>query len=614
MMKNELQIAFGNFKRGNYAPAWDGCQKIIRVEPTQPDCLAMLGMMCNKAERYSDAVNYLQKCLLYHPHKHVILTELATSLIYLEQYSEAEENLTKSIAFNADYQKTYIQFGKLYKHTNRKEEAIIILRKLISKNPQSASALNNLGTLLVEDENDDEALACFEKAVEINFNIGIAHKNIGLIALKRGQNEEAEKYLIQALKLLPNDIDLAIELSRLWFSQLKLEKVKRITLRALKNEPENIDLLMLSANADMQLNNFDKAIVSLEKVLQIQPENSDAFYKMARCKTDLCDWGKWDQIRDEFIKRLSDDVKKPVPVACSTYDTHYYNIPDSLQHQLMQKNAVSYNELIPDIKFEFGQRSHPKIRIGYISPDFRQHALGMSVYKYFQHHNRNQFEVYAFAVFMPQNTDRFTETIKSGVDHFYDISKLTATDGAKLIYENEIDILIDFGGYTNHTKPGILALKPAPIQIFMMGQPDTTGSSKYDFFLSDSILIDHVNRKYYTENILYHPHGFVISPLEPSEREFTKEDLGIDEDTFVFCCFCSTYKYEPRMFSTWMKILKTVDNSVLWLLGNGNKTFEKNINSFVESHGVAAKRVIISPFLTIEDHLKRMKICDLFLD
>lgn len=614
MMRNELQIAFENFKRGNYGPAWDGCQKIIRLEPTQPDCLAMLGMMCNKAERYADAVSYLQKCLLYHPHKHVILTELATSLIYLEKYGEAEVNLNKSLAFNVDYQKTYIQFGKLYKQTNRKEEAITILRKLISKNPQSASALNNLGTLLVEDEKDDEALACFEKAVGINPNIGIAHKNIGLIALKRGKNEEFEHHFLHALKLLPNDVDLAIELGRLWFSQSKMEKVKQISIKALEIAPENIELLMLSANANMKLKNFEEALVRLEKVLVLAPDNSDAFYKMARCKTDLCDWAKWDEIREEFIQRLSDDVKKPVPVACSTYDSHYYNIPDSLQHQLMQKNAVSYNELIPAIKFEFDQRSHPKIRIGYISPDFRQHALGMSVYRYFQHHNRDQFEVYAFAVFQFDKPDRFAETIKSGVDHFYDISKLTAIEGAQLIYENEIDILIDFGGYTNFSKPEILALKPAPIQIFMMGQPDTTGSSKYDFFLSDSVLIDDVNRKYYTENILYHPHGFVISPLEPSEREFTKKDLGINEDTFVFCCFCSTYKYEPLMFSTWMKILKAVDNSVLWLLGNGNKTFEKNIYSFVENQGVDTKRVIISPFLTIEDHLKRMEICDLFLD
>ena len=148
----------------------------------------------------------------------------------------------------------------------------------------------------------------------------------------------------------------------------------------------------------------------------------------------------------------------------------------------------------------------------------------------------------------------------------------------------------------------------------MMGQPDTTGSSKYDFFFSDHLLIDDVNRKYYTENVLFHPHGFVISLIEPSAKEFSKEELGIEDDTFVFCCFCSPYKYEPKVFSVWMKILKKVDNSVLLLLGNGNKTFEKNIYAFVKNQGVDSDRVIILPYVNINDHLNRLKICDLFLD
>ena len=404
-MVKQIQIAFQYFKNKNYAQAWEACQNILKIDPLQPDCLAMLGMMCNKAERYYDAVKYLQKCLIHHPHKHVILTELATSLVYLENYSVAEEYLTKSMAINTEYPKTYIQFGKLYKQTERRTEAKNILLKLLAKKPESASALNNLGTLLIEDENEDEALACFEKVIKINPNTGIAHKNIGLIALKKRQTTKAEMHFLQALKTLPTDIDLLIELGQLWFSQTRLTELKGLTGEGLKIAPENIELLLLSANANMQIKKFDDAIVNLEKILQIQPENSTAFYKLARCKTDLYDWENWEDTRNKFIKKLSNDVKKEETINCSTYDTHYYNIPDNLQHKLMLNIANTNAKSIPPIKFEFDNRSHTKIRIGYISPDFRQHALGMSVYEYFQHHNREQFEIYAFAVFMPKNTD-----------------------------------------------------------------------------------------------------------------------------------------------------------------------------------------------------------------
>ncbi len=613
-MEKTLQKAYLDFKKGDYASAWESCQKIIQVNANQPDCLAMLGMMSNIAKRYSYAESYLQRCLIYHPHKHVILTELATAQIYLQKYKQAEENLNKSIAFNSEYQKTYIQFGKLYKHTDRIAEAKKVLKKLLLKKPQSLAALNNLGSLLIAEGKDNEALACFQHVLKIAPNTGVAHKNAGLIWLKNGKENEAELHFAQALKSLPNDIGLMIDLSQLWLNQSKLLKAEALLSKALLLDSENVGLLMQSAITKMRLKKYEEAIVYLKKVLEVEPDNSDAFYKLSRCKTDICDWTNWNDTRDQFIERLSNDLKKINPVQCSIYDTHYYNIPDELQHKLMLKMALNYLVSTPNFKFEFSNRAHTKLRIGYISPDFRQHALGMSVYKYFQHHNRQQFEVHVFAVFMPKNTDPFTEEIKSNVDHFHDISELTSTQGANLIYDNEIDILIDFGGYTNSTKPEILVLKPAPIQIFMMGQPDTTGSNKYDFFFSDPILIDDVNRQYYTENILFHPHGFVSSLLEPSDNIFKKEDFGIDEDAFVFCSFCSPYKYEPTTFSAWMKILKAVENSVLWLLGNGNTTFEKNIYASVEKHGVDAKRVMIAPYLNISDHLNRLKLCDLFLD
>jgi predicted O-linked N-acetylglucosamine transferase (SPINDLY family) len=612
-MENELRTAYEHFKKGNYAAAWELCQYILKTTPTQPDSLAMLGMMCNKAKRYADAEKYLRKCLFFHPNRHIILTELATSLAYLEKYDEAEKMLAESMGINSKYDKTYIQLGKLFKLTGKKAEAEKMLRKLLAINPLSTAAMNNLGTLLMEENKQEEALQLFKKGVEINPRMGMAHKNIALIELEKGNKNDAETHLSIASNFLPDDTEVLVELGKLYASQSLTQKAIFLAEKVLEKEPENIEMLLLAGSSHRYVNEFEKAITYFERALKVDENLSPAFYMMARCKTDLCDWENWDGTREKFIGYLENDIKDPKYFECSTYDTHYYNIPDELQYQLMLRVAENYKLTTPST-FSFKNRSHNRLRIGYISPDFRHHALGMSVYHLFQHHDRERFETFAFSLVTPKEPDFFHEKIKTDVEHFHDISKCSYTEAAQLIYDCEVDILVDFGGYTNHTKPEILAIKPAPVQIFMMGQPDTTGSPKYDFFVSDSLLIDEVNRKHYTEKILFLPHGFICSPITPSEKIITCKEMGIADDAFVFCSFCSPYKYEPKLFEMWMRILNEVENSVLWLLGIPNQSFQNNIKAFVEKHGVDPNRIKISDYVPIEEHLSRFNLCDLFLD
>jgi predicted O-linked N-acetylglucosamine transferase (SPINDLY family) len=361
------------------------------------------------------------------------------------------------------------------------------------------------------------------------------------------------------------------------------------------------------------IGNLQQALSFFEKTLQIKNDYSEAFYRLARCKNDLAIWDDWEETRSILIETIKRDLNNKTPLVCSPFDMHYYDIPDNLQFEIMQNIQKKYINKTPN-EFNFKNRHHKKIRIAYLSPDFRQHALGMTVYKMFEHHQRDQFEVYAFSQYIPNENDEFHCKIKNTVDHFFNIQNLDEKASAQLIYENEIDILIDLGGYSRQTKPGILALKPAPIQIFMFGQPDTTAMPHVDYFISDKNLIDDVNRKYYTENILYLPYGFFCSLIAPSEKTITRADFGISENAFVFCSFCSPYKYEPLMFGIWMKILKKIENSVLWLMSNGNEMFENNIRNHAKQYDIDPVRIIFAHHAPIADHLKRMSICDLFLD
>jgi predicted O-linked N-acetylglucosamine transferase (SPINDLY family) len=606
-------LANNSFIKGDYKKAWNLCKATLQQNPQQPDCLAMLGMMCNKAKQHLKAETYLRKCLEFHPKRYLILTELSASFIGQNNFSEAQTFLAESYKLNDKYAKTYILQAKLLKLQNKYNEAEQVLRQLLEINPQSVAGLNNLGNILANKGELNEAMLLFKKSMAINPQKGEAYKNVGLIELKNGNYREAMKNFIKAHRLMPTNISVLFEIGRLFGQKKQRQKALEVYEQIISLAPENGEAMMLSGINYWHMGQFEKAALYFETVYKSNSTYTEAFYRLMRCKADLADWENWDDNRTKLMANLTNDLESSRPLACSPMDLHYYNVPDELQFQVMKRYSEKYNN-VPANVFSFAGRNHNKIRVGYLSPDFRTHALGMSVYKMFEHHNREQFEIYVFSQYIPNPNDVFHKVIMDNADYFFNIENFNDKAAAQFIYDNEIDILVDFGGYSTHTKPGILKQKPAPVQLFMFGQPDTTAMPEVDYFISDYNLINQENQKYYTENIKRIPYGFICSPIEPSNKGITRKQLGLADDVFVFCSFCSPYKYEPTFFALWMNLLKQVEDSVLWLLSNGNASFEKNILKQAKLHGVNAKRILFAQSMPIAEHLERMKLADLFLD
>ncbi len=609
---NTISKAQELLKQGDLKAALQLCKSVLTHIPQQPDCLYLMGNIYNKVRQFAEAKKILLLCLHIHPQKNIILTELAITLRNLKRLEEAEKCINTSFKLDRSYEKTYIQKALLLKLRHQFTEAENVLIQLIDMNHRSISALNNLGNLYIETKRIDQGIEQLEKAISIKPQ-GLTLKNIALAELQKGDPRKALHYFSEAHKYLPKDFSILFEMGMIHLKNTNFLKALFCFEKVLKLNPKHT-LALMNAGAILSLNgDFSKAKLFFEKVLQQNSHHTEALCELAQCKNNLADWKERDIMRDNLIRFLNTDLAANKQIVCSPFNMHYYNIHNELQYRLMQSMSNRY-KLIDTNAYSFEKRTHSKIRIGYMSPDFKSHALGMSVYQMFKHHNREEFEVYAFSVYPTDIKDQFNETIRSGVDHYFDLGKLTPKKAAQFIYEQEIDILVDFGGYTRFTKPEILAIKPAPIQILMFGQPDTTAMPQVDYFISDDILIDQVNRKYYTESILYLPYGFICSPIEPSENKIFRQDLGIEKNTFLFCSFCSPYKYNPELFAIWMEILKQVENSVLWLMTNQNPTFEKNIKKEAQKSGIDPARILFAEPLPIHDHLSRMQICDLFLD
>jgi predicted O-linked N-acetylglucosamine transferase (SPINDLY family) len=263
-----------------------------------------------------------------------------------------------------------------------------------------------------------------------------------------------------------------------------------------------------------------------------------------------------------------------------------------------------------------GERyNHKKIRIAYISSDLRSHPVGITMVAPLEHHDKQRFDVTALSIGLDDGS-AIRRRIEQAVDRFADVQAMSDLAVAQLIRELEIDIAIDLNGLTGLFRPRILAHRPAPLQVNFLGYPGTMGASFIDYIIADKNVIPAENRAYYTEQVARLPHAYL--PYDggrkfPDSRR-GRAAQGLPETGFVFACFNSLHKLLPDIFSTWMRILRAVEGSVLWLPSESSAVIA-NLRREAMAQGVAPDRLVFASFeKNPDDHLARLRLADLFLD
>jgi protein O-GlcNAc transferase len=360
-------------------------------------------------------------------------------------------------------------------------------------------------------------------------------------------------------------------------------------------------------------------------VQQLDSETYNIAGQMNYVRLKVCDWENYELRTEEFIQSVQkylnqETAYSPSPLALSSFP-----VPLALHRQFAESlSQVTVQKMSP-IK-ALCNFAHPtitevteKLRIGYISPDFREHAVGKIVKDMFPYHDRTRFEVYAYSTI--DYNDAITERIRAGCDRFIDLSKMTSEAAARQINSDGIQILIDLAGRTIGNGLEILALQPAPIQAQFLGYPDTIGAEFIQYAIADSWLITPEIAKSYTEEIIYLPHAFFSSPMEISQRTMTRAEFGIPDDAFVFCCFNSHYKITPELFNSWMRILQQVPTSILWLTGGSETSVgtrqcrvPTNLRREAEKRGIDGNRLFFTEKIPNSEYLARYRLTDLFLD
>jgi predicted O-linked N-acetylglucosamine transferase (SPINDLY family) len=258
---------------------------------------------------------------------------------------------------------------------------------------------------------------------------------------------------------------------------------------------------------------------------------------------------------------------------------------------------------------------HERIRVGYLSADFRTHPVSMLMAGVFEGHDRARFDPIAFS-YGVDDASPLRARVKNSFSHFHDVRDVSDNDIALLIAESEIDILVDLTGLTASARPGVLALRPAPVQVNYLGFAGTMGAAFMDYIIADRIVIPETQQDFYTEKVAYLPHCYL--PHDKARRVGTKKpsrtQAGLPERGFIFASFNNSYKFSPAMFEVWMRLLNAVDGSVLWL-SEVNAAATRNLRREAQARGVDPARLVFAPRLpAAEDHLARVGLAELFLD
>jgi predicted O-linked N-acetylglucosamine transferase (SPINDLY family) len=594
---------------GNLQAAEKAYRRSIKANPNFGEAHNNLGNVLLASEKYLLALESYQKAEKFFPDHPMILSNIGNVLQKTGQNKEAVRYLERATNIAPDYAEAYCNLGNAFKQLGKASEALEAYNRAIATNPQLSESYSNKGALLLELHDPENAKTCLETAIKLKPKNADAYNNLGSVFLELQNHEEAKKCLMISSQINPNSTDCLINLSRLFLDQLELENAKRCIEKAIRLRPSSAEVYASYGHIQLRSKQIGEAIVNFDKALSLNPIHKFLLGDKIYSQMKICEW-----------KNLGTDTRKLTDgITSEEILVNPFQIlslvDDPSLHRTAAKNfadsqfSADRHPLPPNKK-----NSQEKIKLGYFSSDFRNHAVGQIILGLFKAHDRSKFEVYGFS-FGPNIDDEITKKLRPTFDDFFDVRKMSDLAAAEFSRRIGIDIAIDLNGYTEHSRPAIFVHRAAPVQASYLGYPGTMSMSCIDYIIADKVVVSDETQGQFTEKIIYLPNSYQVNDAnrEISSEKFSRSELGLPEEGFVFCCFNNNHKILPDTFDTWMRILRTVEGSVLWLAG-GAPAMENNLREQAERRDVNSNRIIFAKHLPLNEHLARHSIADLFLD
>jgi protein O-GlcNAc transferase len=584
-------------------------EQLLATRPNDVVTLYNRGITLHEVGHFEDALASFEQALAARPDYAEALNSRGVTLHELRRFEEALASYEQALAVRPGYAEALSNRGITLHELKRFEDALASYEQVLALRPDDAAVLYNRGNTLRELRRFEEALASHDQALAARSGYAEALHSRGIILheLKRFADALASYELVLAVR--PGYAEALNSRGITLHALKRFDAALASFEEAIATRPGYALALSNRGILLQELKRFDEAIASFEKAMALEPNHKYALSGLADCAIKVCDWGRREKLFGEVCRHVGQQQSIMSPFLLLGYSA------DQSLQLLCGRNYFRDLMFVPPQPLWRGAIwRNDKIKIAYISADFRRHPTAYLMAELFELHDRSQFEVMAISL-APDDRSEMRARLAGAFDQFFDVTRRSDQDVARLLNDLRVDIAVDLQGHTKDARPGILAFRPTPIQVNYLAFPGTLGADFIDYIIADPVILPLDRQPYYTENIVHLPECYQVNDRKRAiaARTPTRAEVGLPAQGFIFCCFNNNWKITPEVFNIWMRLLRRVEDSVLWLLSD-NKDAERNLRKEAVSRGVDPARLVFAERTKIEDHLARHRLADLFLD
>ena len=574
-------FAIVEYRRGDLDHALSLVDRALSLEPRNPDFLNSRGIILQSLGRLDDALGSFDEVLSIAPRAAQVLYNRGIALYAAGRLPEALASYQTAIELQPHYPEALINQGNVLQAQKRFDEALERYNRAIVQDSHLANAFVNRGIALQALNRPAEALADYDKALALqpNYPDALQNRGVALESLRRA-DEALAAY------------DRILEL-----------------------DPRHRGAVLKRGDTLQDLGRLDEAIASYRSALPLPVSHREeamlhdrAAVELWWCERKLCAWDDLAHSTARALRSLRGGIATPNPFIALC-------ISDDPEVQLACARRFATDLRRGSIEpLAKTVTNADRIRIGYMSGDLRDHATAYLLAGVLEQHDRARFEISAYS-YGPDDGSSMRARLVRAVDAFIDVRDLDDSELAARIADDGVHILVDLDGYTRRSRASVWQFRPAPICVHYLGYPGSTGSSDVDYLIADSCVIRPEDERFFSEAIVRLPGSYQANDdkREIANLGLTRHEVGLPDDAFVYCAFNRPYKITPEVFDVWMRILREVPGSVLWLLRDSER-IESNLRYEATLRGVDAQRLLFAPRVAHSEHLARQRLADLFLD
>lgn len=602
-----FQSALNLRRQGDTSQADALCAELLRADPRHYLAYHLRGLIAFEQGELNRGIELIGRSLAINPHQPMVFSNVGNALLSAGQPDRALASLDAALALKPDLELAHYNRGLALQALGRPAEALASFERLAPHSPGFPGLEARRGALLLSLGRLSEAADAYERALALDPDSFESWLNRGTALQGLERLEEALESCRRALQLQPDSTLALVNTGNLLLGLGRAGEALDCYEGALRVAPSDAGALYGKATSLLALERREAADAAFAEVIRVEPEHAAALGHLFHLRRENCDWSD----HEWLSSRLRDSLRRTRALV-SPLSLLLFDEPELA---LACASALCEQRYPMVAKHpRAARRSNGKVRIAYVSADLGNHPVAQLLIGVLERHTRERFEVIGISL-RRAGESAFETRVRGAFDHFIDVVDLSDREAAESMRSLGVDIAVDLMGLTEGFRLGIFAHRPAPVQVSYLGYAGTVGAPYIDYLLADEVVIPEGLEHCYREQVVRLPHCVLpADDLRPIGDPPTRAQTGLPAQGFVFAAFTKAHKIDPAMFEVWVRLLKAVPQSVLWLR-EMSESAHVNLRRRVRALGVEGERLVFAPRVpSTSAHLARHALADLYLD